>query len=153
MSGARFRYALEPILLTRRWEHDALLGELSECNLAQRQQQEAIAALQARSDQLAEEWAGVSASGQALSVERFARTMRYLAQLAGLLRKEQAALDALNTQRDALVDRVMLSQRAIDAVEEHRDDMKSKFVQMRLSGDFKIADDQWNTLHAGTTRT
>ncbi|ATQ74324.1 hypothetical protein CR152_07235 [Massilia violaceinigra] len=151
MSGARFRYALEPILLTRRWDHDALLGELAERNVAIRQQQEAIGALQAQSEQLALEWAGVCASGQALPVERFARTTRYLSQLAGQVRAEQAALAQLQAGRDELVDRVMASQRAIEAVEEHRDEMKAKFVQLRLSGDFKIADDQWNTLHAGTT--
>ena len=32
--GARFRYPLEPILLTRRWELDGLLAELAEHNAA-----------------------------------------------------------------------------------------------------------------------
>lgn len=149
MSRARFRYQLEPILLTRQWTLDALRAELAEQNAAIVRQQESIDAVQRESDALAREWSGLAAAGQAVSVERFARTTRYLSELARRVREQDAELQRLSTARDELIDKVVMSQREVEAVEQHRDEMKQKFVQLRLSGDFKVADDQWNTLQAG----
>lgn len=149
MSRARFRYQLEPILLTRQWALDALRAELAEQNAAIARQQESIDAVQQESDVLAREWSGLAAAGQAVSVERFARTTRYLSELARRVREQDAELQRLNTARDELIEKVVMSQREVEAVEQHRDEMKQKFVQLRLSGDFKVADDQWNTLQAG----
>lgn len=149
MSRARFRYQLEPILLTRQWTLDALRAELAEQNAAIVRQQESIDAVQRESDALAREWSGLAAAGQAVSVERFARTTRYLSELARRVREQDAELQRLSTARDELIEKVVMSQREVEAVEQHRDEMKQKFVQLRLSGDFKVADDQWNTLQAG----
>lgn len=149
MSRARFRYQLEPIRLTRQWALDALRAELAEQNAAIVRQQESIDAVQQESEALAREWSGLAAAGQAVSVERFARTTRYLSELARRVREQEAELQRLNTTRDELIEKVVMSQREVEAVEQHRDEMKQRFVQLRLSGDFKVADDQWNTLQAG----
>ncbi len=52
---------------------------------------------------------------------------------------------------ECLIERVVQAQRAVEAAEQHRAQMQARFIQQRLSGDFKIADDQWNTLQSGAT--
>lgn len=148
MSG-RFRYGLAPLLLTRQWDLDALLVELGEHNAALARQEQDLAALRARAGALVADWNGMTGGGKALSVERFARTTQFLSDLSRRTRDGQAELENMARARDELATRVVAAQRALEAVEEHRDEMKSKFIQLRLSGDFKIADDQWNTLQAG----
>lgn len=147
--SARFRYGLAPLLLTRQWDLDALLVELGEHNAALARQQQDIAQLRAGAAALAAEWNGMNGAGKALSVERFARMTHFLSDLSRRTRDGEAALEDMVLARDELATRVVGAQRALEAVQEHRDEMKSKFVQLRLSGDFKIADDQWNTLQAG----
>jgi hypothetical protein len=48
-----------------------------------------------------------------------------------------------------VIAQVVSAQRALEAVERHRDEMKQEYVQKRVSADFKVADDQWNTLQTG----
>ncbi|HZV66979.1 MAG TPA: hypothetical protein VFG03_18940 [Telluria sp.] len=148
MNKARFRYALEPILLTRRWELDALMLELGDSNSALARQQNALDELDERIAIAQADWLGGHGAAGALTVERFARYSRYLDDLARLRGEAQVRVETLAAERDALVERVVAAKRGVEAVEQHRDDMKAKFVQMRASGDFKLADDQWNTLVA-----
>lgn len=151
MSNRRFRYPLAPILLTRQWELDALLIELGEHNAALAQQQGRVAQLQGQLATAGAQFQALSGSEASLSVQHFALLSRYIGDLTLRLRPEQAEAARLAGLRDALAERVMASRRGIDAVEKHRDEMEDKFVQQRLSGDFKIADDQWNTLQTGTS--
>ena len=149
--GARFRYPLEPILLTRRWELDGLLAELAEHNAALAAQAGRVGQLQGELDAAAAEIKSVAASQDGLPVQRFLILSRYVGDVAQRLRGEQLELERLAGLRDAMAERVMAGRRALEAVEKHRDEMKDKFVQQRLSGDFKVADDQWSTLQAGMT--
>ena len=147
--NARFRYPLQPILLTRQWELDALLVELGEHNAAVAAQAARVGGLQAELAAAGAEFAALAGSGVTLSVQRFLIVSRYVGDVTLRLQGEQAELERLQVLRDALAERVVASQRGVDAVEKHRDEMKDKFVQQRLSGDFKVADDQWSTLQAG----
>lgn len=149
--GARFRYPLEPILLTRRWELDALLAELGEHNAALAAQASRVEQLQGELAAAGAEFKAVADSQAGLPVQRFLILSRYVGDVTLRLRGEQLELERLAALRDALAERVMAGRRALEAVEKHRDEMKTKFVQQRLSGDFKVADDQWNTLQAGMT--
>jgi hypothetical protein len=149
--NARFRYPLEPILLTRQWELDGLLVELGEHNAALAAQASRVGELQAALAAAGAEFGALTGAGASLPVQRFLIVSRYIGDITLRLRSEQVELERLAALRDALAERVMASQRGVEAVEKHRDEMKSKFVQQRLSGDFKLADDQWSTLQAGMT--
>lgn len=147
--GARFRYPLNPVLLTRQWELDALLVELGEQNAALARQESVLGHLQQQLGAASADFKALSDSAASLPVQRFAILSRYMGDLAQQIRHEQAELARLGEVRDELAARVLSSQRGVEAIEQHRDEMESKFNQQRLSGEFKIADDQWSTLQAG----
>lgn len=147
---ARFRYALEPILLTRQWDLDALLVELSERNSAIAKQEIVIAVLQTRIGAAGVDWHALADGVQTLSVQRFAMLSRFIFDLSRQLKEQEESMAALVEARDGTIDHAVQARRALEAVEKHRAEMKTRFAQMRISGDFKIADDQWNTLQSGT---
>ncbi|SFV16647.1 hypothetical protein [Pseudoduganella namucuonensis] len=152
MSGGRFRYALQPVLLTRQWELDGLLVELGEANQALAQQRRELEGLRAASAAAELEWLRTGQGQQVLSVDRFTLMARYIADC----RAKQGAMEVVVAQaeraRDELIERITAARRALDAVEEHRDDMRGRFVRQRQSGDFKSADDQWGVMRAGLER-
>jgi hypothetical protein len=94
-------------------------------------------------------WHARNAAGAVQSVDQFVLATRYMGDLARKGREQAAHMAELATARDALIERVVGAQRKVEAAERHRDAMQARFVQQRLSGDFKIADDQWNTLQSG----
>jgi hypothetical protein len=149
MSGARFRYALEPVRLTRTWHLDALLLELGEQNGAIASHALAQADIEARIAQAAAGWEERKVSGRFQSVTEFALTTRYMSDLARQARDASDRMAELAVQRDATIERVVLAKRAVEAAEAHRDEMHAAFIRQRLSADFKLADDQWNTLQSG----
>lgn len=147
----RFRYPLAPILLTRQWELDALLLELAEHNAAVAQQQGRLAHFEGQLAAAGADFRALTQCDTGLPVQRFTILSRYIGDVSLQIRHEQAELERLGALRDALAERVVAAQRGVEAVEKHRDEMETKFIQQRLSGDFKIADDQWSTLQAGMT--
>ena len=149
MSRARFRYALEPVLLTRRWALDALLLALGEHNAAVAAQAALQAQTQACYDAAASDWRALAATAEAQSVQTFAVNGRYLGDLGRQLREQAAHMEALSAARDEVIGQVVSAQRALEAVERHRDEMRRQYIQKRVSADFKLADDQWNTLQRG----
>lgn len=149
MSKGRFRYALQPVLLTRQWALDALMATLAEHNAAIAEHAALEAAVLAQHASASAEWRAIAASGQAQSVERFAMSARYTADLARQVREHAVRMAELVTARDSVIAEVVAARRAVDAVEQHRDDMKQQFIRQRVSADLKLADDQWNTLQTG----
>jgi hypothetical protein len=149
MSQKRFRYPLQPILLTRQWELDALRVELGEHNAALASQDARVGQLQGELAAAGVEFNALAGSQASLPVQRFLIVSRYVGDVTLRLHVEQVELERLAQLRDALAARVLASQRGVEAVEKHRAELESKFVQQRVSGDFKVADDQWNTLQAG----
>ncbi|KQQ96170.1 hypothetical protein [Massilia sp. Leaf139] len=147
--GARFHYALEPVRLTRTWHLDALLLELGEQNGAIASHALAQADIEARIAQAAAAWEECKSSGRFQSVTEFALATRYMSELARQAREASARMAELAALRDATVERVVLAKRAVEAAEAHREEMHDQFIRQRLSGDFKLADDQWNTLQSG----
>lgn len=148
MGAARFRYALEPVMLQRQWALDDLQRELGRYNAQLAQQHRAGAALQQELGRAADEWSALSA-GQAVSVDRFALVARYLVDRRRQLQAVEQDIARVQRQRDDVIDRVTTARRALDAVEQHKDKMHGRFMQARLGSEFKAADDQWSVLQAG----
>lgn len=146
MGAARFRYALEPIALRRRWALDALLRDLSERNDVLARRQAECDAVLAQVALAGREWRALGAGGEPVGVERFALLARYLAERRRQAQTMEDAIALLQRERDQVIDDVVAAQRAVDAVEEHRGEMRAEFIKARLSGEFKDADDQWNVL-------
>ncbi len=149
MNRRRFRYALEPVLLTRRWALDALLLTLSEHNAQARALDTAGAALRERHLAARLAWREVAGAAGAQPVQRFAMNLRYLADLAEQQRAHALKMQSLAQARDEVASHVVRAQRALEAAEEHRANAEVQFVQQLRCADFKLADDQWNTLQKG----
>lgn len=143
MGNSRFRYALQPMLLTRQWELDRLRSELGELHAAWSKQNAALQVLLQRQQASMGEWNALGSSAQSLSVDSFVMLSRYIGDCARQAGAERQALDALEAQMEELTARLRLAQRALEAVEEHREKMQAQFVQAKVSLDFKAADDQW----------
>lgn len=146
-SGARFRYALQPLLLTRQWELDRLRSELGELNVEWAAQHATVQSLLLRHKASMEEWAGMQGTAQILSVDKFVMQTRYIYDCGRQASTEQMVLDGLEQRREELAGRMHLAQRALDGVQEHREKMQAQYLQARTSLDFKAADDQWGMSH------
>lgn len=147
----RFRYALEPLRLTRQWALDELLATLAQHNDAVAQASAALQQLRAQLEQARQDWLAGQAAGQTLALERMAVLGGYLHD--GAIRVDAMArqLAALERQRDDTAAQVAAARRALDAVEEHRDDQRAAFRRAQGSEDFKLADDHWSVLQARGT--
>ncbi|SDF63971.1 hypothetical protein SAMN05428966_11867 [Massilia sp. PDC64] len=147
MSGRRFRYALEPLRLTRSWAVDELLAELAGYNERVAAQRAALDGLRAQLAQVRSDWLAGQTGGAPLRLERIALLARYL-QDGGRREAEMAgSLAALETERDAVVARVAAARRALDAVEEHRGEARLAFLRARAKTDLDGADEHWSVLH------
>jgi len=148
MSGKRFRYALEPVRLTRQWALDELLTTLAERNAAVAQASAALAALRGELEGARQHWLASQSGGQALALEQFALLSRYLHDGAARVTTMERQLALLEEERDETVAQVASARRALDAVEEHRDGQRDAFRRAQNSGDFKLADDHWSVLQS-----
>jgi hypothetical protein len=149
--GQRFRYALEPVLLTRQWDLDALRQELGAQNALIAAQQQLVDQLQLLQAAAGAQWQTMAAKSEGQSVDAFVLANRYMADLALQGRELDTQMLELVQLREALITQLVQAQRAVEAAEQHRDEMETQFIQQRLSGEFKQADDLWNTLQAGVT--
>jgi len=143
----RFRYALEPVLLKRQWDLDALLLDLGHVNSVLSKLKGELKELIDAARDASENWKQQSASGL-IDVSRFSLLTQYMQDLAVQCAAREKEIAAKEHERGALIDRVIAAQRGVDAVETHRDEMKAKFIKLRLNEDFKSADDHWSTLEA-----
>ncbi len=145
--GSRFRYALQPVLLTRQWELDALMQELSTANAELAETQQALAQLAQQMQDVSTAWEAETAQG--LNPARFALVTRYLGELSAQRQQQESLLAQRQQVRDELIDKVSQARRAVDAAEEHRDAELAKFTREQMSAQFKEADDQWSTAQTG----
>lgn len=145
-----FRYALEPVRITRQWGLDDLLLRLDSHNVAIAAQQAECAATRRLGELAASEWQALTSQSGVLSVDRFTRLAGYMDMLALRLRGQEAALAELERQRELLVDQVISARRGLDALEEHREREHERHIKARLSGEFRMADDLWTMSHSGS---
>ncbi len=141
--AARFDYPLQPVLLTRQWELDALMQDLV-TKLAQLQEAEQ-AAQKVQQEMQAVNTAAQLEAGQSLQPDRLARVNRYLMQLGNLLQTQQKQVQSLRTEHEKLQEQVALARRALDASEQHRDEEQAKFRREQQSAQFRDQDDGWNS--------
>jgi flagellar export protein FliJ len=140
--AARFDYPLQPVLLTRQWQLDALMQDLS-AKLGQLQEAEQEVA------RISTEMAQVNAAaqleaGQILQPDRLARVNRYLMQLGNLLQNQRQQVQSLQQEHGQLQQQVAEARRALDAAEQHRDEEQAKFTREQLSSQFREQDDGWS---------
>lgn len=144
----RFRYALQPVLLTRQWALDDLLLELKDVKQQLQKLNDAYREIEENMQQAGQDWIAQSGETEGLNIDVMRALRSYVQDLSAQLQAKQNEKRVLQEQADALVDRVLEAQRGIDAVEEHKGKMKSAFDQLRASDAFKISDDQWSSLQA-----
>jgi chromosome segregation ATPase len=140
---ARFRYGLEPVLQTRRWELDRLRTELADCNAVLAMRRAEHSAAQQELLALQGDWQALSGGGQLLEVDRFMRLSQYIAERQAHARAVAQALAEVEQKNGELMDEVSSTQAALEAIEAHRAKMQAQFVQHSLRGACRVADDQW----------
>lgn len=149
---SKFIYPLEPILLSRQWDLDALLTELGDVNAALLRLKKEITAIQADIDLLASDWDELTRTAMHMPLERYEVMTRYLGHLGrqrGL--KEKAALE-LERARDQLIEHVLMARHKLDAIGEHRDDALASFLKDSLKEEYKDADERWAGIQAHKRR-
>ncbi len=148
MSNRRFRYVLEPVLLTRRWALSELIAALSEQQAQIAALEADLAGIRARYALASDDWQNDNARASH-TVDRFAMHARYLGDLATQRRQLELRMATLAAARVDLIVLLAQAQRSLEAAQEHRGRMKDRFEKERASAQFKLADDQWNTLQTG----
>ena len=143
-----FRYSLQPVLLRRQWDLDALKLDMNRVNDALAKLSQERADLQRESEQVGIAWKNQSTSAVNIVVERLTTVVYYLEDLTRQIKERNAKIDELNMERESLIDRIALAQRSLDAIEQHRDEMNELFMKQLLNKEFKAADDHWTTLHS-----
>lgn len=149
MAGARFRYALEPVALQRQWAVDEVQRELAAANAAQTALRAACDALHAQVAQGELQWRALGDGARVVSVDQFALVSRYLADRRARLMAARRELEQQQQECERVVEQLVAAKRGLDAVQEHKARMWTRFVTLRMSGEFKVADEQWNVLQAG----
>ncbi len=143
---ARFKYALQPVLLLRQWDLDALKLELATINDTLKRLQQERDKLQLDMDVAKNEWKRQSAFSDNFRVDRFTVVMRYLDDLGRQLALKIAELAQCDAERDKVIDQIARAQRGLEAIEQHRDDMSKEHAKQLAGVEFKSADDHWSTL-------
>lgn len=148
-ASKRFRYPLQPVLLTRQWHCDALLQELGEINLRLDECETALGRLQnaAAAAQAAQQQA-VAASQ--LSVDSLRTFSRYLHDVGRQIHLQREVVADVREQRTELIERVGYARRGVEAVERHRDELRADFDKLQASAQYKVADEGWATLQTRT---
>lgn len=149
MSGARFRYALQPVALQRQWAVDDLQREMAACNAALAQARAACEDLQEQVAQASLQWRALGHGMQTVSVEQFALLSRFLAERGARLLAAQREVEQQQQACAQVMEQLVAAQRRLDAVQEHKARMRTQFAKVRLNGELKVADEQWNVLQAG----
>lgn len=149
MAGGRFRYALQPVALQRQWAVDDVQRELAAGNAALRERRAACDALHGEVAQGEAQWRALGDGARMVSVDQFALVSRYLAERHARLLAAQRELEQQQHECERLVEQLVAAKRRLDAVQEHKARMWTQFVKLRMSGEFKVADEQWNVLQTG----
>lgn len=146
MKGGRFRYALEPVLLTRQWDRDALLAELGKANGAVAEQARKLAALENEMAVATADWKRNAAAAGGLTVDRLRIVNIYIHDMAARCEEEKRRLADLEHERDALAESLSRSQKAVEAVESHKDETRAAFRKVQAATAIKESDDHWSML-------
>jgi hypothetical protein len=145
----RFRYGLQPVLLTREWEVDRLRTDMAAHAAVLAQAEQAVAAAHAELAAAGEQWLAASAAGQVLGVDRLVRLAHYAADRRRQVAVCQAALRQAEDVRAELACQLAAAQRALEGLQEHRAKEREAYWQAKLSGECRAADELWLAAQAG----
>jgi len=143
----KFCYQLEPILLSRQWDLEALLLDFGKINQSYATRKAEVSSLQNALAFMSNQWQAQIDNTPTVYVDTLTLMMHYLRDLALQIQEKKAALDMLEHERNALIDQVAAARRAVEAIEHHKEQKKMCFISLRLNEDFKTMDDHWSTLH------
>jgi flagellar biosynthesis chaperone FliJ len=146
--ATRFRYPLEPVLLMRQWARDALLADLSRVNASMSALRSELAVLARQSGATASGWNQRSRDTNDFSPGAYRVVTAFLQDMARQGAARQAALDALDREAAALIEKVVATGKALQVVERHRERVEKEFDQARACADCKLADEQWSAQHS-----
>jgi outer membrane murein-binding lipoprotein Lpp len=138
----RFRYALQPVLLTRRWHYEELQRELGDLNARQAQCAAALHKLRAQQAHGHAAWIEQARAPQEL--DAWLRQSAYFAAQQAKIAVLQAQMREFEQQGAELIGRLHLAQRALDGVERHRGQTEVGFLRRRMSKEYEQADEMWN---------
>jgi hypothetical protein len=144
MAGTRFHYPLQPVLLMRQWDRDALLADLSRINGSIAALRAELASLAREAGDTARAWNLHARGTSEFSPDAFAVVTAYLRDRGRQGVARQSTLDALDRDAAAVVEKVVAASKALEAVEQHRDGLRNDFDKACASADFKLADEQWS---------
>lgn len=145
----RFRYGLQPVLLTREWEVDRLRTDMAAQAAALALAEQAVRAARAELADVAEQWMAASAAGQVLGVDRLVRLAHYAADRRQHVAVCQAELERVEAARLELAGQLAAAQRALEGLQEHRAKQRDAYWQAKLSGECRAADELWLAAQAG----
>ena len=147
MSGnGRFRYPLQPILLTRQWDLDALLSDLASIRQSIAILQRDLQKLQNQGAALAAGWKRESEIRNDMNVDQFVTAARFMHDLSMKIRSIRNSVEEWQKKEISLLDSIMRAKRGIDAVEHHRDELRAEFFKSKSKEQFKALDDHWAIL-------
>jgi flagellar export protein FliJ len=151
LKGPKFRYTLEPILQTRTWDRDALLSDLGKINETVTTQCRTLAHLEQEITAVASHCKDNMSSADRFGIERLRIATTYLGDLTGRRAEEKNKLFRLEEERDRVAEQLTRSQKALDAVESHKDETRLVFRNAQAAQGIKELDDHWAMLqqHSG----
>ena len=147
---SHFEYELQPVLLRRQWDLDALKLDLNKVNEALTRVTQESVELQRKAEAVGNEWKNQSLTSDNIVADRFSTVLYYLDDVARRLKEIEAKKAELDAARESIIDRIALAQRSLDAIEQHRDEMQERFMKQRMNIEFKVADDHWSMLQTNT---
>ena len=148
MSARRFRYALEPLLLKRRWTLEARQADLADLNAHIKQEQMTLETRLTDLESVSGHAQRLGAPDLALSVDALMLASRYLEQCRRHVRAQEAKLEDLDAARRALLDAIWLAQRELDATKEHRQREQAAFRLAGQKKEYAELDELWNSRSA-----
>ncbi|HEX7650897.1 MAG TPA: flagellar FliJ family protein [Noviherbaspirillum sp.] len=146
MKRERFRYVLEPVLLTRQWQRDALLAELGNANAEVAEQSRILAATENEINATIFDWKKGVSTSEGMTTARLHIANVYLRDLASRREEQRRKLVACEKKRDALADRVSRSHKELEAVESHKEKVRAEYRKMEMAAAIKESDDHWSML-------
>jgi flagellar biosynthesis chaperone FliJ len=141
IDNRRFDYALEPVRRQALWRLDALLASLGAVQREIESEQARLETLRARHATSCQ--VGANASSRRLDPSTYGALLQWLTQLRRLIHSRERVLAELHSRRREIAEQFETQQRKVEAVQKHRGDCLSEFVQMESARTSNEADREW----------
>jgi hypothetical protein len=136
-----FDYALEPLRMQRQWQMDALYARLGRIQRAVREAERELGALRDGHELQCRRAAELFA--ERLDPSSYPRTLKWLAGSRLRIQTAEDALAELQAERVRVGAECVQQQNKVDAMERHRGECVSEFVQKEHGRQSSEADRDW----------